>query len=91
MKVKLKDGRILPIEEKSLIALNDNGQTVEVPIEDIESLENSSIDWMSVRKDIAMILVGKENLSDYSRNSYWAGRIFNAAKVLTLQLMEDME
>lgn len=54
MKAKLKDGRILPIEEKSLIALNENGQTLEVTIEDIESFENSLFDWQQVRIQAAI-------------------------------------
>lgn len=41
MNVKLKDGRVLPIEKGSYIALDNNGDTVEVRIEDIESFEDS--------------------------------------------------
>jgi hypothetical protein len=40
MNVKLKDGRVLPIEKGSYIALDNNGDTVEVRIEDIESFED---------------------------------------------------
>lgn len=35
MKVKLKDGRVLPIEEGSYIALDDHGETLEVKAKEI--------------------------------------------------------
>lgn len=53
MNVKLKDGRILPIEENSLIALNDNGETLEVNVDEIESFECDGIDWETRRYEIA--------------------------------------
>lgn len=53
MKVKLKDGRILPIEEGSLIALDDHGETLEVKVEDVDSVITDSINWEQRRYEIA--------------------------------------
>lgn len=53
MKAKLKDGRTLPIEKNSVIALDNNGETMEVNVEDIESLGTPDIDWEQRRYEIA--------------------------------------
>lgn len=53
MKVKLKDGRILPIEEGSLIALDNNGDTLEVNVEDVDSVITDIINWEQRRYEIA--------------------------------------
>lgn len=53
MNVKLKDGRIFPIEENSLIALNDNGETLEVNVDEIESFGCDCIDWNERRYELA--------------------------------------
>lgn len=52
MKAKLKDGRILPIENGSVIALDNNGETVEVYVEEIDSFINDSVDWGKRRYEI---------------------------------------
>lgn len=57
MNVKLKDGRILPIEENSLIALNDNGETLEVNVDEIESVECDGIDWEKVRINASIAIM----------------------------------
>lgn len=54
MKAKLKDGRVLPIEEGSLIALDNNGDTLEVNVEDIDSFIDNNIDWAQVRIQAAI-------------------------------------
>lgn len=55
MKAKLKDGRILPIEKNSLIALDNNGDTLEVSINDIECfVESNSIDLRKIRINAAI-------------------------------------
>lgn len=55
MKAKLKDGRILPIEKNSLIALDNNGDTLEVSINDIECfVESNSIDLKKIRINAAI-------------------------------------
>lgn len=61
MKVKLKDGRVLPIEEGSLIALDDHGETLEVKLEDVNSVITDSINWEQRRYEIA-----KEMLMQYT-------------------------
>lgn len=57
----------------------------------LSSESKSDIDWKSVRKDIAMILVDKESLEDYLTSRHWADRIFNASDLLTKRLMSDIE
>lgn len=53
MKAKLKDGRIMSIEQDSLIALNDNGETLEVNVSQIESILNEGVDWEARRFELA--------------------------------------
>lgn len=53
MKVKLKDGRILPIEKGSMIALDDRGETLEVNVEDVDSVITDGINWEQRRYEIA--------------------------------------
>lgn len=53
MKVKLKDGRIFPIEEGSLIALDNNGETLEVKVEEIDSIVTDNINWEKRRYEIS--------------------------------------
>lgn len=64
MNVKLKDGRIFPIENGSVIALDDNGETIEVNVEDIESIVEETIDWEHRRYEIA-----KESIAAIMSNS----------------------
>lgn len=53
MRLKLKDGRILPIEKGSLIALDDRGETLEVNVEDVDSVITDGINWEQRRYEIA--------------------------------------
>lgn len=53
MRLKLKDGRILPIEKGSLIALDDRGKTLEVNVEDVDSVITDGINWEQRRYEIA--------------------------------------
>lgn len=73
MKVKLKDGRVLPIEEGSLIALNNNGDTFEVNVEDINSFIDNKINWEQRRYETA-----KELLAAFMSNS--CSNVFGGSK-----------
>lgn len=53
MRLKLKDGRILPIEKGSMIALDDRGETLEVNVEDVDSVITDGINWEQRRYEIA--------------------------------------
>lgn len=53
MRLKLKDGRILPIKKGSLIALDDRGETLEVNVEDVDSVITDGINWEQRRYEIA--------------------------------------
>lgn len=64
MKAKLKDGRILPIEKGSVIALDNNGDTFEVNVNQVESFLNESIDWEQRRYETA-----KDVLAAFMSNS----------------------
>lgn len=90
MNVKLKDGRILPIEENSLIALNDNGETLEVNVDEIESFESDRIDWKKVRIDIAMKMLDIAKTNELYHVNY-VEMIFNKSNELTKKLMEDIK
>ena len=68
MKVKLKDGRVLQIEEGSLIALDNNGETIEVQVEQIESIINNGHDWNNVR--IQASIAAMQNLCGCER--FWS-------------------
>lgn len=57
----------------------------------LSSESKSDIDWKLVRKDIAMILAGNEPLTNYTKASNWADRIFAASDFLTRKLMQDIE
>lgn len=74
MKVKLKDGRVLPIEEGSLIALNNNGDTFEVNVEDINSFIDNKINWEQRRYETA-----KELLAAFMSNS--CSNVFGGEKI----------
>lgn len=54
MKAKLKDGRVLPIEDGSLIALDNNGDTLEVNVENIDCFIDNNIDWKQIRIQAAI-------------------------------------
>ncbi|WP_443933950.1 hypothetical protein [Phocaeicola plebeius] len=90
MNVKLKDGRILPIEENSLIALNDNGETLEVNVDEIESFDCDGINWKKVRIDIAMKMLDIAKTNELYQVDY-SEMIFNKANELTKKLMEDIK
>ena len=68
IKIKLKDGRMFPIEKNSVIALNDNGETLEVSVEDIESFETSDIDWEKRRYELA-----KEYSKEFVKLQHYKG------------------
>lgn len=67
MKVKLKDGRVLPIEEGSYIALDDHGETLEVKDEEIESFIDNKVDFNKIRVDITMEVLKKLNRDDIGK------------------------
>lgn len=59
--------------------------------DDVTTSESKTeIDWKSVRKDIAMILAENEPLTNYTKASNWADRIFAASDFLTRKLMQDI-
>lgn len=68
IEIKLKDGRMFPIEKNSVIALNDNGETLEVSVEDIESFETSDIDWEKRRYELA-----KEYSKEFVKLQHYKG------------------
>lgn len=68
MKAKLKDGRVLPIEKDSLIALDNNGDTLEVNVEDIDSFIDNNIDWEKRRYELA-----KEYSKEFVRLQHYKG------------------
>lgn len=88
MKAKLKDGRTLPIEEHSVIALNDNGETLEVPVEEIESIGVEVIDWYKLRIDIVMELLRKSSAEDI-RSSYFESNLVKMADRLIEKLKKN--
>lgn len=68
VKIKLKDGRTLPIEKNSVIALDNNGETLEVSAEEIESFETSDIDWEKRRYELA-----KEYSKEFVKLQHYKG------------------
>lgn len=68
IEIKLKDGRMFPIEKNSVIALDDNGETLEVSVEDIESFETSDIDWEKRRYELA-----KEYSKEFVKLQHYKG------------------
>ena len=68
IEIKLKDSRMFPIEKNSVIALDDNGETLEVSVEDIESFETSDIDWEKRRYELA-----KEYSKEFVKLQHYKG------------------
>lgn len=89
MNVKLKDGRTMPIENNSLIALNDNGETLEVNIDEIECFDCDKINWKKTRIEIAMKMLDISKTNELYQVDY-PEMIFNKANKLTKKLMEDI-
>lgn len=89
MKAKLKDGRVLPIEEGSLIALDNNGDTLEVNVEDIDSFIDNNIDWEQVR--IQAAIAAMQGILSNSTNDDTIENYVNVSIKLSDALIEELK